>query len=1057
MQENLLPNQNLKDSTLIFEERKIYIPVANPSLYASNKISTCKYNIITFLPKNLFIQFQKLANIYFLIIAFLQMIPEISNTDGIPSILLPLSLVLTVSAIRDLLEDKKRRKSDNEENTRKCLKHGDSGWLEVTWANVRVGDVIKVQKDEFFPADLILCASSDAKGISYVETKSIDGETNLKQKVANKELQNYFREKFNGNLQCEVRCEEPNSIIYKFSGIIKIDSSTIPLNEQQFLIRASSLKNTNWVIGLVVYTGHQSKIMLNSSKTTSKFSSAERLMNTQIVIIFLVQISLCCLCGAYYAIWFASSKDSATYLMLDVGPTNLFGQFSFQFFTWMLNFSNFVPISLLVTLEVVKYSQAAFIMLDLKMYHEESDTTAKVQSCSLNEELGQINYLFSDKTGTLTCNMMEFRKLSINGRVYGTDQRTSSGAKQENVDFVDPAFDPQAYLSLIMHLACCHSVIVEENEYRAASPDELALVSAAKYFGCKFTGRDEDGNMEISSFGEIIKVKVLAVIEFSSDRKRMTVVVEMPDNSVKVLCKGADNIMLSRSNPDEFSQDTLENIFTFSKEGLRTLVLAERTLESMFFKSWFQKYQSALRDIHRRSELIDCLAEEIECQMKIVGVTAIEDKLQDFVPETIQELKSANIIVWVLTGDKIETAVSIGFSCNLLNSSMTLIQITALKKAEIKEQILKGIEVNSDLKALVISGDSLIKVTYSSNLKELIKLADSCKVVLACRVSPQQKADIVKLIREFKPQAKTLSIGDGANDVNMITAAHVGVGISGLEGSQAARASDYSISQFSYLNRLLFVHGRECYRRNTTLICFNFYKNVLLVMPIFFYGFFSVFSGQLIFNTWTYQLFNVTYAALPICVYAVFDREMELHNFNSSHYSLGQTNSLLSTKIFWKWILEAAIQALIVCAVPLFAMGEVSGYEETGHMNNIFVVGTLMYGLIVILVNLKIVLFSYAFYWFNMSLLFLTVVFYFYSNLVLDSALPINDWLDNYEMRFGINQIMKNPNALIVIILVPFMCFFIQPFFKILLEYIELKPMQAKSSLKRDSVSLETL
>jgi phospholipid-transporting ATPase len=438
-------------------------------------------------------------------------------------------------------------------------------------------------------------------------------------------------------------------------------------------------------------------------------------------------------------------------------------------------------------------------------------------------------------------------------------------------------------------------------------------------------------------------------------------------------------------------------------------------------------------------------------------VTAIEDKLQDFVPETIQELKTAGIIVWVLTGDKIETAVSIGFSCSLLTSQMTLIEVTGIKKREIQDQITKGLEVASSEKALVISGDALLKATHPSLTKDLMKLADSCIVVLACRVSPQQKAEIVKLVREFRPNMTTLSIGDGANDVNMITAAHVGVGISGLEGSQAARASDYAISQFSYLKRLLFVHGRECYRRNTTLICFNFYKNVLLVTPIFFYGFFSVFSGQLIFNTWTYQLFNVTYAALPICVYAVFDRDGDLDRLDASHYGIGQQDSLFTTGIFWKWIFEAALQALLVCVVPLFALCQCSGYQETGHMNNVFVAGTLMYGLVVILVNVKILLFSLAFYWFNVGLIFFSIVFYFWSTLVLDSALPINDWLDNYEMRFSIYQIMKNPNSWVVILVVPFASFFIQPFFQVFLEYLQLRPVRKSLENEGKNVSLESI
>lgn len=1042
MKETLLTDA--KDSTLLFDDRNIKIPVQDRSLYPLNKISTCKYNIITFLPKNLLIQFQKLANIYFLIVAILETIPEISNTDGIPSILLPLTLVLTVSAIRDLIEDRKRRKSDNEENSRKALKFIQSTWTPIFWSDVQVGDLIQVHKDQYFPADLILCASSDHKGLSYIETKNIDGETNLKQKVANKELQQLFRNGFN-QLECEIKCEEPNPVIYKFSGVMKIGDLFVPLSEQQFLIRGSSLKNTNWVIGLVVYTGHQSKIMLNSVKGISKFSSIEKLMNRQIFLIFFVQIILCCFCAGFYTIWFNKNKDSSWYLKLNVGETNLLAQFMLQFFTWMLNFTNLVPISLLVTLEMVKYSQAIFITLDLQMYNEATDTQAKVQSCSLNEELGQINYIFSDKTGTLTCNQMEFRKLSVNGQIFGTNGRTPKELKKENVDFVDPSFKSSNFPEFCLHLACCQSIITEGEgdliEYRASSPDELALVSAASIFGYRFMGRDADQNLEILLNGELMKVRLLNTLEFTSERKRMSVIIKLPNGTIKLLCKGADSVIIPRLAPSAYLIETQVSIYNFAKEGLRTLILAEKELKPSLYNEWNNKYTEALKDIHNRQRLIEDLSHDLEHSLTLIGVSAIEDKLQDYVPDTISSLKNAGIQVWVLTGDKIETATSIALSCNLLTINMKQVEITALHKKEIQDQIKTGIELVSDNKALIISGDSLIKATFANTVKDLIKLADSCKVVLACRVSPQQKAQIVELIREYKPSARTLSVGDGANDVNMITAAHVGVGISGLEGQQASRASDYSISQFSYLRRLLFVHGRECYRRNSTLICYNFYKNILFVLPLFVFGLFSVFSGQLIFNTWTYQLFNVTYAALPICVYAVFDREMELDLLNYSHYYIGIQDLMFSTKIFWKWVLEGIVHTFVFTVVGLLGISYASGYSDSGRMNNVFVVGTLIYGLMVILSNLKILTFTYSFYWFNLGLIFFSIIFYFYSTQVLDSVLPISEWLDNYEMYFSIYQLYKNPNAYLILFLVPYICFFIQPFYSILIQYLEKQPL----------------
>ena len=313
----------------------------------------------------------------------------------------------------------------------------------------------------------------------------------------------------------------------------------------------------------------------------------------------------------------------------------------------MLNFTNFVPISLLVTLEMVKFIQGVLIMWDLDLYHEPTDTPAKVQSCSLNEELGQINYIFSDKTGTLTCNIMEFRKLSVDGKPFGTDLRTPPNKKIDNVDFVDPSFYPERYPDFILHLACCHSIITETTgqsiEYRASSPDELALVSAANLFGIVFLGRDSDQNIELIQNGVPFKVKLLNTIEFSSERKRMSAIVRLPDGRIKLLCKGADSVIFDKILPSQIENSTRMDLLNFAQEGLRTLLLAEKELSEEYYQNWNNKFILAMRDIHRRTEMIDKLGDEIEQNLVLIGATAIEDKLQDHVAEVIEDFRNAGI------------------------------------------------------------------------------------------------------------------------------------------------------------------------------------------------------------------------------------------------------------------------------------------------------------------------------------------------------------------------------------------------------------------------------
>jgi phospholipid-transporting ATPase len=1003
------------------EERKIYLP--GEQLFLSNSIRTCKYTALTFLPKNLWEQFQKLANVYFLVVAVLQCIPGISVSHGIPSILLPLAFVLTISAVKDAVEDYKRRKSDREENRRMTLKRQEGRWTAIEWRRVQVGDILKVVKNEFFPADLVLVASSEPKGVCSVETKNIDGETNLKLKTAPKDVPLPSEEALD-SISAHVSCEPPDARIYDFKGLYVTESKVTPLAYDSFLLRGSSLKNTKWVVGIVVYTGHETKIMLNSSPGRKKFSGLELKMNREIIVICILQLILCTLCAVFSTIWLKENQDD-TKQYLEMQDEYLGEYFVLQFFTWLLIFTNFVPISLIVTLEVVKFLQGYFISIDLDLYYEHKDLPAMVTSSNLNEELGQIQYVFTDKTGTLTCNCMEFRKFSVQGRVYGTDERMTLG-KPEHVDFVDSTFNPQApeVQDLLMHFACCHSVVVEESgddiSYNASSPDELALISGATLFGVKFIGRDAE-DIEIETRGVKAKVKVLNVFDFSSKRKRMSVIVRLPDGTIRLLCKGADSKLERRLVPSAYKEVTWRHLEEFASIGLRTLVLAQKDIDERTYAEWVVRYEEAVNRIQGREEAVSKVCKQLEEDLELVGATAIEDRLQDGVPETVAALREAGVKVWMLTGDKEETAINIAFACRLLDTEMRVFTIKSKESETVVSQLTKTlVEIDRERGrefCLVIGDKALLDGLKDSARHELMAVAESCAAVIACRSSPQQKAELVHLVRQEKPEAFTLSIGDGANDVNMIIAAHVGIGISGEEGQQAARAADYSIGQFRFLRRLMFVHGRECYRRNSYLICYNFYKNVLYVMPLFWLGFFSAFSGLLYYNMWTSNLFNMFYAALPIMLYALFDREKPLHVIEASPkaYELGLKGLLFNSTRFWLWILEAFLQALGVFLLTHFSVCWCTGDVYNGRLENLWVAGMLAYGLVVVVVNLKILTFSYSYYWFTFFAIFLGIGTYLVTSIALSEWLEPAEWLDNYEARGAVTRLLRSNNTYLVL------------------------------------------
>lgn len=1030
-------------------ERVISTPAALPSPFPHNHIRTSKYTYWSFLPKNLYEQFHKVSNLYFLFNVILQVIPQISVSDSVPTIVVPLLFLLTLSAIRDFVEDYRRWKSDAEENNKKVEVRGEGGWEQREWREVKVGDVLRVKENEYFPADLVLITTQDEKGICYVETKNLDGETNLKHKSALQTLQNlYYSEDQLSTLACTITCDPPNNKIYKFQGKITINDTAYSLDQEQMLLRGCSLRHTRWITAIVIYTGHDTKMLQSSIQVRFKYSHMEDQLTQYIVIVILMQLAMCVICASYYTLWYwLTEDDTEQYLDLDSSHNNLWAQFFIAFGTWMLIFTSFVPISLIVTLEMVKYFQGLFIAWDLGLYYEETDTPATVQTSNLNEELGQITHIFTDKTGTLTANEMVFRKFSAYGRTYGTSQHMSP--RPASLDFVDPDYRSSAeMLDFMRILAVCHTINSEPGPnpgddvvYKAASPDELALVEAAKYFGVRFMSRTEDHQIHLEVDGHPETLTLLQVLEFTSERKRMSVIVELEDGTIKLMCKGSDAEIKDRLEDGENVEITERHLEEFANEGLRTLMIAEKEWDRASYDAWRQQWDSALLSISDRETLKSQLANEAEAGLRLSGATAIEDRLQEGVPTSIAALKKAGISVWMLTGDKMETAVNVGFACSMLSPHMEMVRIDGKTKREVRSQLSQARFVSKSSSSpfvLVITGEAL--EVLQPDLKDLLKIAEKCETVLCCRITPHLKALIVESAIRYNPKIRALAIGDGANDVNMITTAHIGVGIAGQEGTEAVRASDFSIAQFRFLKRLLFVHGRECYRRNAVVVWYNFYKNMLLVLPLFWYGTMSAFSGQILYNMWTYNFYNMSYAFFPIFLYALFDKEMPLEELeeNPKYYKPGRDETGFNKWVFWQGIGEAAIKSVLICYLTFFSVCYYTGDESNGKDPNIWLGGVTMYCVIVLIANLYVLRFSYMINWLFVLFWLFSVGSFFLTHFIITEWLPIGVWLDNYDMRGATYSLFKNPNTYSVVVLLIAVCFMFYPIVRYVVELIEL-------------------
>lgn len=433
---------------------------------------------------------------------------------------------------------------DIEVNNRKVKVHQQNGVLDYTeWKNLRVGDIVKVEKDEFFPADLLLLSSSYEDAICYVETMNLDGETNLKLKQALEVTSGLHEDTDFRDFKAIVKCEDPNANLYSFVGSMELEEQQYPLSPQQLLLRDSKLRNTDHIYGAVIFTGHDTKVIQNSTEPPSKRSKVERKMDKIIYFLFFILFLMAFVGSIFFGIytkddlqngkmkrWYLRPDNSTIYFDPKRAPAAAI----YHFLTALLLYSYFIPISLYVSIEIVKVLQCIFINQDIHMYYEEADKPAHARTSNLNEELGQVNTILSDKTGTLTCNSMEFIKCSIAGMAYGSGvteveraigRRKGSPLAQEKAngnDQFEHSADPKPLIKgfnfsdeRIMNanwvnephadviqkffrvLALCHTAIPEVDEetgkvsYEAESPDEAAFVIAAREIGFEFYKRTQ--------------------------------------------------------------------------------------------------------------------------------------------------------------------------------------------------------------------------------------------------------------------------------------------------------------------------------------------------------------------------------------------------------------------------------------------------------------------------------------------------------------------------------------------------------------------------------------
>ncbi|KAI9573070.1 hypothetical protein HD554DRAFT_2058642 [Boletus coccyginus] len=1123
--------------------------------FARNKVRTSRYTLLTFLPKNLFEQFHRIANIYFLALVIVQLF-SIFGAASAETAAIPILFILTVTAIKDGVEDYRRAQLDEEVNTsaatrlgqwrnvnqpldprpwyerllhintpgkvtkgvrklrekeagdsmRVVLSKGVDGdrvsmsttdpsesslslgrptgaggrqlediasidshtyppglpsasaigswgqttsfsayqqslpsrssfgvidwnrrsagtaiWERTLWKKLEVGDIVLLRENDQVPADVVVLSTSDPDGICYLETKNLDGETNLKPRKALHATSSITSEEDIERSSFVLESEPPHQNLYVYNGVLRYtDPATGDTRKQgvtinDLLLRGCTVRNTAWIIGLVVFTGPDTKIYLNGGITPSKQSKIAKETNFNVIVNFFLLLVLCTLSAVIFGVLDGLPNTSVKIYAPGVDPTSSAAVNSLVIFvSCLIAFQNIVPVSLFISIEIVKTIQAYFIAQDVDMFYKPFESSCVPKNWGISDDLGQIEYVFSDKTGTLTQNVMEFQKCSIHGVVYGegvTEAQRGAATREGRADAVEPEelarklavlkdamvsalsklfknryaqIDKLTFVSpklaediadrtsehaghitaFFRALAVCHTVLADKSrqtekpwhlEYKAESPDEAALVAAARDVGFPFVGKSKDA-IDIEVMGQPERYTLLKTLEFNSTRKRMSVIVRAPDGRLVLYCKGADSVVyerLSASVDPVLKEKTTKDMDMFANGGLRTLCIAYRVLTEDQFLMWVRTYDAATSATENREEEIEKAASSIEQELLLLGATALEDKLQVGVPEAIETLHRAGIKLWILTGDKLQTAIEIGFSCNLLKQDMEIMILSADTPEGTRAQIEAGLNKIASVLgppsldprkrgfvpgaqaafAVVIDGDTL-RHALTPDIKPLfLNLATQCETVVCCRVSPAQKALTVKLVKDGR-KAMTLSIGDGANDVAMIQEANVGCGLLGHEGSQAAMSADYAFGQFRFLTKLLLVHGRWSYQRIADMHSNFFYKNVIWTLALFWYLIYCNFDATYLYDYSFILFYNLIFTALPVIVLGAFDQDINAKAALAfPELYIRGIRGLEYTRIkFWSYMLDGFYQSVVVFYIPylVWSLGPATSVNGKG-------------------------------------------------------------------------------------------------------------------------------
>ncbi|XP_057204857.1 phospholipid-transporting ATPase 11C isoform X2 [Triplophysa rosa] len=1048
-----------------------------PTKFCDNRIVSSKYTVWNFLPKNLFEQFRRIANFYFLIIFLVQVIvdtPTSPVTSG-----LPLFFVITVTAIKQGYEDWLRHKADYEVNKYPVIVLEDGRSVKKESEKIKVGDVVEVVEDETFPCDLILLQSTREDGTCFVTTASLDGESNHKTHYTVPDTERELQA-----LIATIECEQPQPDLYKFVGRMHINKpeqepAVRSLGPENLLLKGATLKNTKKIYGVAVYTGMETKMALNYQGKSQKRSAVEKSINGFLLVYLCILVSKAVVCTTLKYVWQSkegqdepwynqkTQKEKETYVYLKMFT---------DFLSFMVLFNFIIPVSMYVTVEMQKFLGSFFITWDKDFFDPEIQEGALVNTSDLNEELGQVEYVFTDKTGTLTQNNMEFIECCIDGFQYGHRDARSELDGFTVTDGPVNKLHQKAGLEkeeLFLRAMClCHTVQVkesgpeetlldqvdgidgrlpqleEERGFIASSPDEVALVKGAMRYGFTFLGLESKCMKIRNRQNGVEEYELLHVLNFDPVRRRMSVIVRTKSGETLLFCKGADSSIFPRVKPEEVDRIRL-HVERNATEGYRTLCVAYKQLSAEEYAAADTGLKTARLALQDREEKLMAMYNQVETGMSLIGATAVEDRLQEEAAETMEALQGAGMKIWVLTGDKMETAKSTCYACRLFQRGTELLELTVRtleggrsKREErliellreyhrravqdappVKEGVTRSWSTANQEYGFIIDGATLSLVMNPPRDADaslyrslLLQICQNCAAVLCCRMAPLQKAQIVKMVKNSKGSPITLSIGDGANDVSMILEAHVGIGIKGKEGRQAVRNSDYAFPKLKHLKKLLLAHGHLYYVRIAHLVQYFFYKNLCFILPQFLYQFFCGYSQQPLYDAAYLTMYNICFTSMPILAFSLLEQHIAIEILldNAALYREIAKNAMLRWRPFLYWTVLGIFQGLLFFFGVRFLFSN-PALQDNGQVFGNWSYGTIVFTVLVFTVTLKLALDTHHWTWINHFVIWGSLAFYVFFSFFWGGI--IWPFLKQQRLYFVFANMLSSVSAWLVIII----------------------------------------